>query len=294
MKTQLLSIKISVLISVMFIFQYVNVSGLTGDYKFFPDIDGWKKPDSPKVYNPGNLWDLINGAADLYLSYDFEELTVGNYTKEEGVYIVVEIYRHATVNDAFGIYSMERPLTGSYIQTGAQGYEAKGVLNFISANYYVKVSSHHYDKETEASMRTLSGSIASLISHEASLPSVLALFPEEFLVKNSEQYINSNFLGMSFLGNTFTASYSDNNGLHYNLFIIPNHDTEQSEKMLNDYLKFARMEPSAGEGRYMINDRFNGSVGILWKNTYLCGFYNLEDKNLQEKYFIWFEEFISD
>ena len=268
--------------------------GLSGDTVFFPEIKSWEKPSVFKTYKPGNLWDLINGAADLYLSYDFEELTVGNYTRKDGKYIVAEIYRHATVSDAFGIYSQERPLSGNYIRVGSQGYEAKGIINFFSGNYYVKISTHYQDDETLQSVRELSLEIANQLPLDSSVFEVIKLFPGEYLIENSEQFINSNFLGMSFLNHAFIASYSNNNGKKYNLFIISSEGKQGAQKTLNDYLRYAKMEPSDKEGRYIIRDRFNGSVGILWKKNYLFGFYNHEDEELRDYYMSWFEELIKD
>ncbi|MCK5463933.1 MAG: hypothetical protein KAI95_12985, partial [Bacteroidales bacterium] len=40
----------------------------------FPEVKNWNLTVLPDVYTPGNLWDLINGAAESYLSYDFVDL----------------------------------------------------------------------------------------------------------------------------------------------------------------------------------------------------------------------------
>ena len=39
-----------------------------------PKIDGWKPLDKPTYYNSQNVWNAINGAAEIYLDYGFEEL----------------------------------------------------------------------------------------------------------------------------------------------------------------------------------------------------------------------------
>ena len=270
----------------------LTASESSGDFRFFPEIEGWEKPDTPEIYSPGTLWDLINGAADVYLNYDFEELSYGNYTASDGRYIGLEVYRHATEYDAFGIYSQERPLSGNYIDIGAQGYEGQGIINFVSGQHYVKLSTHSQDEASLKALRNLAKSVSDLIAPQASLPKELSFFPSEGLITNSEQYVNSNFLGMTFLSNAFIAAYENADGKKFNLFVIHNDSPEISEKMLNDYLKYAKMEPAKGQGRYIVNDRFNGPVGVLWKDTYLLGFYELEDKNLQEKYFSWFEQVV--
>ena len=42
----------------------------------FPEIPGWKQSGEIQTFTPKTLYEYINGAADLYLSYDFEELKV--------------------------------------------------------------------------------------------------------------------------------------------------------------------------------------------------------------------------
>ena len=49
----------------------------------FPEIPGWKLNVNEHVYNAGDLWELINGAADIFLSYYFEDLLIGEYTQKE-------------------------------------------------------------------------------------------------------------------------------------------------------------------------------------------------------------------
>ena len=48
-----------------------------------PKVEDWKYSEEPMNFIPGNLYEYINGAAEIYLAYDFEELIVGQYEKEK-------------------------------------------------------------------------------------------------------------------------------------------------------------------------------------------------------------------
>ncbi|MBA4391783.1 MAG: hypothetical protein C0399_12730, partial [Syntrophus sp. (in: bacteria)] len=74
----------------------------------FPDMPGWKQSGDVQTFSPKTLYEYINGAADLYLASDFEELTVAEYVNDKKASVIVEAYRHRTPRDAFGIYSQER------------------------------------------------------------------------------------------------------------------------------------------------------------------------------------------
>ena len=67
----------TLLILLSFLFIFNN----TGDTIIFPEEQGWKLSTDFPVYTPDNLWDYINGAADGYLSFGFQDLTMAEYTK---------------------------------------------------------------------------------------------------------------------------------------------------------------------------------------------------------------------
>ena len=96
--------KNKILIGILFAFLSGNTTGQDTQY---PDLSGFKRITKYPVYQPDNLWDFINGAADAYLALGFEELHVAEYKKGRDV-IKLEIYRHSDHTMAFGIYATER------------------------------------------------------------------------------------------------------------------------------------------------------------------------------------------
>ncbi len=265
---------------------------IAGHHKYFTGIDGWEKPEEIDVYTPETLWDIINGAADVFMAYDFQELYWGEYTNknDNSVYIVMEIYRQGGPVHAFGVYSQERPRTPDLIDIGVQGYTAPGVLHFFVKDCYVKIRSHDRSDETKQAMRKMAEHVSGLLDPDPQFPGIVNMLPDEGKVEYSEQYINTNFLGHPFLSGAFVSSY-EIDGNSFNLFVIENENKEETNKMLAGYYEFSRQEPgSLEEGIHRIDDRWNGEVGIFWKDNLLYGYYNLEDDELQEKYLELFSE----
>ena len=118
------------------------------DFKF-PEITGWKQSGEVQTFIPKTLFEYINGAADLYIMYDFQELKVAEYLNEKKASVIVDVYRHKTPTHAFGIYSQERLSDANFINIGAQGYVEKNVLNFLTGLYYVKLNSFNTGAEDE-------------------------------------------------------------------------------------------------------------------------------------------------
>lgn len=250
---------------------------------YFPNLEGWKKPDSLSHYTADNLWDIINGAADGYLLYDFELMTMGDYTQGDQ-YITLEVYRHKSPEDAFGIYSQERPSKATYNDVGGQGYQEEANLSFFAGRYYVKIRCSGKTENEIKAVRKLGETIAGLIDPASKLPAQLALFPLEGKIANSEQYINQNFIGYSFLNNAFIANYNVK-GVTFNLFVIQNNTPDESKTMLSNLLKSngketANLQP----GIFDVKDKYNGTMKLIWKGKYLCGIYNTADNKIMQDY----------
>ena len=62
----------------------------------FPDVTGWKRSAKIQTFSPKTLFEYIDGAADLYLTYDFEELKVAEYQNEKKASVTVDVYFHKT------------------------------------------------------------------------------------------------------------------------------------------------------------------------------------------------------
>ncbi len=96
----------------------------------YPGLPGFKiKTDYP-VFLPDNLWDFIDGAAEVYLSYGFKDLHVAEYKKRRDV-IKLEIYKHSSHTMAFGIYSSERSPSFKFTNLGCTGIQCRWCNKFL-------------------------------------------------------------------------------------------------------------------------------------------------------------------
>ena len=215
--------------------------------KFLPEIEGWTKDGDPMVYVPETLFEYIDGAADAYLAYEFEELAALSYNGGEKRSITVEVYRHRDLRNAFGIYSQERPQKGNFVDIGTQGYYDTGVLNFFHGPYYVKVMGYYLGNDDQAVLTTTARKIAERLGGPPAFPGILACFPTEGRVSGSERYISRDVLGHGFLHSAYAADYAADpsaDGSPVRLFLFEGRDETDARKMLDDYLKLADASPS--------------------------------------------------
>ena len=240
------------------------------DPGLFPPVRGWTCTPGDKVYTPDNLWDLIDGAAELYLSYGFVDLTLADYSNHAGIDVRVELYRHSSTVNAFGMYCQERNSDYHFINVGTQGYIENGVLNFLCGAYYVKITTHRPGKQGRDAMTLIAGKIVEFLRQDSAWPAALALLPAEGKHHDSEAYIAENFLGYSFLHSAYVADYGDKENVQ--AFIIELSNGEQAQRMASAYLKETHQEGNpVKDGKFRIQDPNVGTVYLLLHGRYLCG-----------------------
>jgi hypothetical protein len=249
-----------------------NVRG--GD--LFPDIAGWKKQEDKRVYNNNDLWELIDGAADIFLSYDFKDLHIAEFTSTDQIIIRVELYRHSAPENAYGIYTAERMPDYPQVIIGSQGYKSQGILNFVAGNYYVKIMSAGPVEARDSMIALVAGKVCESLAQPVGLPDVFKLFPEEGKEFLSDNYIAQNFLGYSFFHSAFTTRYK--NEAEFQLFIIKAEPME-IQHMLDEYFKMLKENKTQKQDSMItIHDPYNGTLFLQQKSNYLVGVINTDNK----------------
>jgi hypothetical protein len=256
----------------------------------FPEITGWRQSGEIQTFIPKTLFEYINGGADLYLTYDFQELKVAEYSNEKKASVTIEVYRHRTPTDAFGIYSQERLFNANFLDIGTQGYIEENVLNFMAGPYYVKISGTNTGPEDQEILLAFAKKVAEDLGEKGTLPSILSSFPEEGKKRNSEKFIPIKFLGYAFLHSAFTADY-EVSGTKFKLFVIEGGGGNDCKDMIQKYLQQTR-NPAKDvvEGRYVLSDPYNGEIDLRWKGRNIWGIVSLNDPNLRSRYLKLFEE----
>lgn len=246
---------------------FVILTGFAaGQEIVFPDLKGFKKLTKYPVYQPDNLWDFINGAADGYLAMGFVDLHVAEYKKGKNI-IKLEIYRHRDHTLAFGIYASERSSSYEFIKMGAQGYQVDGTINFYKGCYYVKIKTYSEKRKILLSLESLARQVENMLQGETEMPQMLLRFPSEGKKLNEEIYINESVLGHQFLNTAFKAEYgtgSDN----FSIYMIQKKSPGEILNMAKSYLAVAGLESFlSDENRFVFTDGYNGTIFLSWKDN---------------------------
>ena len=145
--------------------------------------------ESEKVYEtPEELYDYINGGAELYLNYGFRKLARRSYRFGEENEIKAEIFDMNAPKNAYGVFSYSKDTANTDLGQGAQ--YLGGSLIFWQDRYFVSIFAK---KETDAAkeeMLRMGREINDAIGTTGKLPAVFQVIPERSIVKGSTFYFH--------------------------------------------------------------------------------------------------------
>ncbi len=153
------------------------------------EIDGWRKAEKDTFYNPENLFKYIDGGAELYISYNFQQVLAQKYTKGEGNEITVDIFDMENSYNAFGVFAHSSETPDAATNRIGQGSEyASGLLTFWKDKFYVSILAYPETEEKKKTVLKLGRDIAEAIPTEGALPPIISLLPTENLVPATTRY----------------------------------------------------------------------------------------------------------
>ena len=243
-------------------------SGGGVDRLVFPLPSGWQVQVDTATYGPENLWEYIDGAADLFVSYGFEMLQCATYKTPSGAEVRAEAYRHRDAANAYGMYSQERSPENAPVPTGTEGCADAGMINVVVGRWYLKLSGSA--STTSGDLLAVAQAVDAALGSPRGLPSEFGKLPAEMRIPRSEQYIARDFLGYGFLARVFLARYGEGEGAQ--IFVMSTASPEAAAKIRSSFLHVAGVnEMPPGSGPTHLTDPHHGDVDLVIRGSEVFG-----------------------
>jgi len=231
-----------------------------------PDRSGeWIRAAQIQMFNPGDLWEHINGAAEQFLTYGFQDLATTRYTSDQTRTVVVaEIYRMGDARGAFGIYRQEVSPKAKPIALGVEGRASSNTIRFWLGEFYIKLTTPPgggRQRELEA----LGAAIAKGLGAPGTMPAEVAWFPAAGQLPDSVKFIPADALGQAAFTNAFEAKY-EHPGEPATAVVVPFDSDTSAAAALARYESFLAKAPgrtkvaSPGDGGFSATDSFQGFI----------------------------------
>ena len=231
-----------------------------------PDRAGeWVRASQIQMFNPGDLWEYIDGAAEQFLTYGFQDLATTKYTSDQTRTVVVaEVYRMEDARGAFGIYRQEASPKARPVALGIEGRASSNTIRFWLAEFYVKLTLPPGGGR-QRELEVLGAAIAKGLGAPGTLPDEVRWFPAAGQIPDSVKYIPADALGQASFTHAFEAKY-EGPGDGATAVIVPFESDAAAAAALTRYETFlARAKGKAkvaapGDGGFSATDSFQGLI----------------------------------
>jgi hypothetical protein len=184
----------------------------------FTKINDWTAADTVNQYDVSNLWEYINGAADLFVVYGFQNLQSCEMALDD-IEVVVDVYNMGNKLNAFGMYKTEKGDIQERLNIGTEAVITSPNQCLMLKNiYYIKLNVYE-GQLSEEKAKNLLNSIAEILPGTNNFPQEFELLPSENKTENSEHFSKESYLGLSELKNCLYADYNLN-GKDFQYFVI--------------------------------------------------------------------------
>lgn len=165
---------------------------ISGDLVLPDRIDEkWVAREPTRVFAGGELFGHINGGAELFLEFGFEDLTVCKYINDNLV-LELEVYKMENTLAALGIYliktGQETPLTEISARNTVNPYQ----IVITSGRFFIQVNNFSGNKELLSLMINLSQTLVDQIN-KPETADLFAYLPKENIIEGSQKIFRGPF-----------------------------------------------------------------------------------------------------
>ena len=150
------------------------------------ELNGWIKGTEDRIFYGDDLYDYIDGGAELFLSFGFKEVFSRIYTKPDQPDILIDIFRMNTSLDAFGVFSLSSEIRDDYFGQGSQVMQ--GAVLFWKNNFFISIITSPETETSKGTILKLAELINDAIIEEGPTPEILNILPKDGLIQESIRY----------------------------------------------------------------------------------------------------------
>jgi hypothetical protein len=156
---------------------------------YIPVAAGPWLSEADQVFDAETVFDYIDGAGEVYRSYNMKLLVARRFHKDGKPDIVVDAFDMGSSGDAFGVFTHD--LDGEDAAVGQGSNYKAGLLSFWKDRYFLSVYAEEETPETKGLVLELGRSIAAAIPGEGPKPGLVKLLPPDGLEAGSVRFFHN-------------------------------------------------------------------------------------------------------
>jgi hypothetical protein len=156
---------------------------------YIPRTAGPWLSEADQVFDADSIFSYIDGAGEVYRSYNMKRLVARRFHKDGKPDLVVDAFDMGGSADAFGVFSHD--LEGADAGVGQGSNYKAGLLSFWQDRYFLSVYAEEETPETKALVLDLGRAIAAAIPGQGKMPELVTFLPADGLDRRSVRYFHS-------------------------------------------------------------------------------------------------------
>jgi hypothetical protein len=256
----------------------VTLTGLSGE---------WRLDEPVKLYTSDNLFNYINGEAELYLPYGFTELASAFYEKggkESSIGLAVDVYKMGSLLDAFGIYAQYRKPENQFLPMGTEGFVNPSQLMFYQDRYFIHLSASGISEIDRSVFEAFARAVSKNLPTLSAAPQELNWMRVVSLIPRTERYYPEGLLGYRFFRHGMIA-LAQLEQKKVRFFVLKEDSPEAAKKAVDNYVqyinesgkKIQNLDSSSGGQMLFAADLLHKGLLLAQKNRYVFGIADLDN-----------------
>lgn len=238
----------------------------------------WTQDGAVEQYGPENLFQYIDGEAEMYNDYGFVAMVTAYYVHSQRSELAfsIDIYDMGSPLNAFGIYSMYRRPELEFASIGAEAIVSGTNIRFYKDRYFVQVNTGNLDSLAGQAIRRCARAVADDLP-EGLVPAALAWMPGDHRVEHSLAYKTTGFMGQESIHSVLQAEYQLPSG-NCTGFLAWFETEAQADSALQSLAQslaqqgtVSRPPGGSGETTLLADTRFQGHILVRRESCHLAG-----------------------
>lgn len=200
-----------------------------------------KEFGAPESFSPDNLYDKIDGKAELYLAAGFVQMRCQRFALKNHPDDWVEwfVYQMAGTPQAFSVFSTQRRSEGQPLDFTKYAYRTPNALFFTSGSNYVEAVASSASEPVMNAVLQMAQRFneAGARNPEPAALGEMQMLPRENLVAASESLQTSDAFGFDQFKNVYTAQYNIS-GTELMAFVTSTGNASEATKLRDAYRSF--------------------------------------------------------
>ncbi len=203
--------------------------------------EGWTLYDQVDLFTAENLYERINGRAELYLAYNVVNMATVTYEDktDSGRFVELSVFDMGDPTNAFGIFSVERFQGEPPLELGRSSYRSDANVYVWKGKFYIAVVTSDITEEFQQRSLDIADKVTEFLSDSGEPVWGLITLPQDQLIHDSVQYFKVDAMGLDFMTNVYTAEYRHGETT-VKAFLSQQADSDAALGLVEQYASFSR------------------------------------------------------